>query len=851
MGRYDAYDMDSGFGVDYSARSGGKSKASKSTEPTDNKKKAKGGGGFLQRGRLLSRDDSSNGRGRSRSKSRGDQSQSSKRSTGSTKSKSELNVRSLSREPNKRKSSKNSVGNGSSRAGNSKNSSSGTPRAINAQRSRSRSRSRSRGRGNSARSADGYDIEDEINDNWSVPNDDASFESKTDHRGEYRSRDDDTDDSGTHEGNIKTKYTYVTPQPFLPPHQQGSLLGGPGEITMDAAEIAASVAAALSVQATNSGPPLKQCLYSDLRSLRSWNWRFTLKQILAGFATALTQVPECVSYAYIARMDPLHALQAAWISNVVAPVVGGRPGMICGPSGLGAIALRFVVASYGPEYVFYAVVLSGFFQVLFGGLRIGKHLRLMPPGVTIGFVNALCLLIVALQLRYFKAMPGIEATYSTSLTEDGGEMSAADPYSTAEEPTRRNLASSSSDVVVTEDDLDQPWAYFLGQDVPWTESKSQFVIVSIEAVLTLLLCILLPRYISVVPSGLIAIVLFTCISIGIRASWPSWTTYVAPTIGDYCISELPTYRVYSGIFDTSYTLPPLFEWNTLGAIIPAGFSLFAINLLETMVTINVADKYTATDSDQDRVFYGQGVANLVCGFMAGTSGTGLAHSSLYGTRMGGITNISTFSAGIFMLLVIMFMYPAVAEIPLGVVMGITLHLIWNMIQWKPIIGFWLKLVPSGCLLRVRPQWMSRRLATPDVFSTFVTSIFTLCASTYGFAGYLVGILCYACDPISHAIISRENENGYSAIGIELNLPAPPVAKKIEVKMPKFQLFKRRKDASTKSSYPTVEDDEESPYSFTMDPPEPAIQGEQQTKDDKSTSECGMCGVFDQECELSR
>ena len=86
----------------------------------------------------------------------------------------------------------------------------------------------------------------------------------------------------------------------------------------------------------------------------------------------LVQVPECLSYAYIAGIDPFHALQATWIANILSSIVGGRPGMICGPSGLGAIALRFVVSTYGTEYIFYAIILSGVCQVVFGALGMGS-----------------------------------------------------------------------------------------------------------------------------------------------------------------------------------------------------------------------------------------------------------------------------------------------------------------------------------------------------------------------------------------------------------------------------------------------------------------------------------------------
>ena len=167
-----------------------------------------------------------------------------------------------------------------------------------------------------------------------------------------------------------------------------------------------------------------------------------------------------------------------------------------------------------------------------------------------------------------------------------------------------------------------------------------------------------------------------------------------------------------------------------------------------MVAINVADNYTDTDSEQDRVFYGQGVANLAGGLMGGMGSTGLAHTSLHSLRMGGVTSTSVFLAGIYMLMVITFAYPAVALIPLGATMGVTLFFIWNMIQWTPMIALMLKLVPNLCLQR-KPALGRWSLATPDLLSTFVTWIFALCASSYALAGYLTGVLCYACDPIGH------------------------------------------------------------------------------------------------------
>jgi len=248
------------------------------------------------------------------------------------------------------------------------------------------------------------------------------------------------------------------------------------------------------------------CLLSDLKSIKSWNWMFTFNQILSGLSVMLSQVPECISYAYIAGVDPFHSLQATWIANIISSIVGGRPGMICGSSGLGVVALRAVVTTYGSEYIFYAVILSGLCQVLFGALRLGKYLRLLPPGITIGLVNALACLVLLLQLRYFKALPGLMEEKNTVAVDDES---------------------------ISEDSLNQPWAYFIGYDQPWTTSTSQIIILCLEALVTMIICLVLPKY-STVPASFVAIAFVSIVNMGIREG----TDWVAPTVEDYYFREV-------------------------------------------------------------------------------------------------------------------------------------------------------------------------------------------------------------------------------------------------------------------------------------------------------------------------
>jgi len=87
---------------------------------------------------------------------------------------------------------------------------------------------------------------------------------------------------------------------------------------------------------------------------------------------------------------------------LVTSVFGGRPGMISGATGAVAVVLVSLVQSHGVEYVFAAVVLAGLIQILFGLLRLGKFIRLVPHPVIFGFVNGLAIIIFMSQLAQFK-----------------------------------------------------------------------------------------------------------------------------------------------------------------------------------------------------------------------------------------------------------------------------------------------------------------------------------------------------------------------------------------------------------------------------------------------------------------
>ncbi len=129
-------------------------------------------------------------------------------------------------------------------------------------------------------------------------------------------------------------------------------------------------------------------------------------EVLAGLTVALALVPEAVAFAFVAHVHPLVGLYAAFIVCLITAVFGGRPGMISGATGALAVVMVSLVTQHGIEYLFAAVVLMGILQIVFGLLRWGKFIRMVPHPVMLGFVNGLAIVIFLAQMGQFKVPDG-------------------------------------------------------------------------------------------------------------------------------------------------------------------------------------------------------------------------------------------------------------------------------------------------------------------------------------------------------------------------------------------------------------------------------------------------------------
>lgn len=125
-------------------------------------------------------------------------------------------------------------------------------------------------------------------------------------------------------------------------------------------------------------------------------------EILAGFTVAMTMIPESLSFAILAGLNPLTGLYAAFLMGIVTAIFGGRPGMVSGGAGATIITMIALIALHGVEYLFAAVILGGIIQITVGLLKLGRFVRFIPQPVMYGFLNGLAVVIFLSQVAQFK-----------------------------------------------------------------------------------------------------------------------------------------------------------------------------------------------------------------------------------------------------------------------------------------------------------------------------------------------------------------------------------------------------------------------------------------------------------------
>ncbi|WP_459617925.1 SulP family inorganic anion transporter [Bordetella sp. 2513F-2] len=179
---------------------------------------------------------------------------------------------------------------------------------------------------------------------------------------------------------------------------------------------------------------------------------------------------------------------------------------------------------------------------------------------------------------------------------------------------------------------------------------------------------LLPLLTRAVPSPLVCIVLLTAVSIALGLD--------IRTVGD--MGQLPD--------SLPVFLLPDVPWNleTLAIIAPYALTLAVVGLLESMMTATIVDDLTDTPSNKNRECAGQGLANLCAGLLGGMAGCAMIGQSVINVKSGGRGRLSTLTAGVVLLILVVFLDDWVRRIPMAALVAVMIMVSIGTFNWRSI-----------------------------------------------------------------------------------------------------------------------------------------------------------------------
>lgn len=329
-------------------------------------------------------------------------------------------------------------------------------------------------------------------------------------------------------------------------------------------------------------------------------------------------IPEAVLFSIIAGVSPMVGLYTAIILGITTAILGGKAGLISGPSAAIAIILAALgyhikdtipeaifqtlltnneVSIYILQHILLATIFAGIIQLFIGFLKLSKFIRVIPLYMIFGLVNGLAVLIITTQLYLFKG-----------------------------------------------------------------ESYTMYLLFAAT------LCILYfaPRYIKFVPPTLIALLILSLLSYFFALD--------TKKIGD--IVNLSTQLPHFSIPTINLT------WNTFISILPYSALIAFVGLLQSMITLCMVDEMGEKRGSENQECIAQGAGNIACGFFGAMAGSTMLSQSIINFKNGATGRLSSLLVVVLLSVCLIHFSAYIIYVPLAVLLGILFMISFNLFQWQ-------------------------------------------------------------------------------------------------------------------------------------------------------------------------
>ncbi len=353
--------------------------------------------------------------------------------------------------------------------------------------------------------------------------------------------------------------------------------------------------------------------------------------LFGGLTAAVIALPMALAFGVASGAGPIAGLWGAVLVGFFAALFGGTPTLISEPTGPMTVVMTAVVTTLtarnpdnGLAMAFTVVMLAGLFQIIFGTLRLGKYVTLMPYTVISGFMSGIGLILIILQTGPMlgESNPG------------GGVIGALGAFP-------KVLANVDDNIIGA----------------------------GLGLFTVLLLFFTPPQVKRLVPPQLLALVIGTLISVFIFPE--AEITRIRDSFeGGQIPMGLPKFQI------------PTFAPDQINAMVVDGLVLGMLGCIDSLLTSVIADSLTQTQHDSNKELIGQGLGNLVSGLCGGLPGAGATMGTVVNIQAGGRTAVSGLTRALIMLVIVLWAAPLTESIPMAVLAGIAFKVGIDIMDWK-------------------------------------------------------------------------------------------------------------------------------------------------------------------------
>lgn len=370
---------------------------------------------------------------------------------------------------------------------------------------------------------------------------------------------------------------------------------------------------------------LKPMLFS---AMKTYNKAQFVKDIVAGIIVAIIALPLSIALAIASGVEPQLGIYTAIVAGFVISFLGGSRVQIAGPTAAFATIVAGIVAQNGMDGLIVATIMAGIILIIMGLLKFGGLIKFIPYTITTGFTAGIAVTIVVGQLNSF---------FGVSIAD--------------------YTAKHGSPI----DTVDKLKALFGCMDT------FNYMALIIGAV-SLLIIILWPKVNKTIPSSLIAVIVMSAVV--------KLADLDVATIGSQ-------YKNLSGL--PHFAVPDV-NFDMISHLLPDAFTIAILAAIESLLSCVVADGMIGSRHRSNMELVAQGAGNIASGLFGGIPATGAIARTAANINNGGKTPVAGMVHAVVLFMMLVFLMPYAAMIPMPTIAAILFMVAYNMSGWRAVVN---------------------------------------------------------------------------------------------------------------------------------------------------------------------